>query len=257
MRELVFAVEYAQGADPVMDVFREHEELRSRSIACHVSSKGIWRIDRFTGSTDVLEAIDRVYADHDRCLDCLTGVHDRQSTVHETLDASSGPRTVYTFRDVTTDCYAIPCLTCKQVTKGVLSETERSGDTEEWRLLLRDDGGVDDFYADLEATLRPGLSVEFAQIAEPTYWTDKAVTVAELPAEQRTAVEAAVQHGYYETPRGISLSDLAEELDLPRSTLQYRLQQAESWIVERFVHNSTLGDIALSLRERDSQTVTA
>lgn len=257
MRELVFAVKYDSGADPVMDVFREHEALHSRTIACHVSSEGIWRIDRFNGPTDALEAIDRVYADHDRCLDCLTGVHDRQSTVHETLDASSGSRTVYTYRDVTTDCYSIPCLTCKHVTKGVLSESERQSDTEEWRLLLRDDAGVGDLYADLEASLRPGLSVEFAQIAEPTYWIEKTVTVAELPAEQRTAVEAAVQHGYYETPRGISLSDLAEELDLPRSTLQYRLQQAESWIVERFVRNSTLGDIALSLRERDSRSITA
>jgi len=94
-----------------------------------------------------------------------------------------------------------------------LSESERNGDTEEWRLLLRDDGGVGDLGADLEASLRPGLSVEFAK--------------------------------------------LAEELDLPRSTLQYRLQQAESWIVERFVRNSTLGDVALALRERDSRTVTA
>lgn len=257
MRELVFAVTYEQGADPVMDVFGEYEGLRSRSMACHVSTEGIWRIDRFTGPRDGLAEIDRVYTGHERCLDCVTGVHDRRSTAHEILNADSGSRTIYTFRDVTTDCYAIPCLTCKHVSKGVLSESERNGDTEEWRLLLRDDDGVGDLYADLEASLRPGLSVEFAKLAEPTYWTNKAVTVAELPTEQRTAVEAAVRHGYYRTPRGISLSDLAEELDLPRSTLQYRLQQAESWIVRRFVQNSTLGDVALALRERDSRTVTA
>lgn len=257
MRELIFAVEYDQGADPVMDVFREYEELRSRSIACHVTCDSIWRIDRFTGPTEALEEIDRVYADHDRCLDCLTGVHDRQSTVHETLDASSGSRTIYTFRDMTPECYAIPCLICKYLTRGVLSESERSGDTEEWRLLLRSDGGVGDLYAELEASLRPGLSVELAQLTEPTYWTDKAATIDELPTEQRVAVESAVTHGYYETPRAISLSSLAEELNLPRSTLQYRLQQAESWIVERFVRNSTLGDVALVLREQDSRTITA
>jgi len=72
------------------------------------------------------------------------------------------------------------------------------------------------------------LAVAFAKIADPTYWTEKAVTVAELPSEQRTAVEAAVENGSYQTPRGISLSELAEKLDLPRSTLQYRLQEAES-----------------------------
>jgi len=100
-----------------MDVFREYEGLRSRSIACHVSSDGIWRIDRFTGPGEALAEVDRVYADHDRCLDCLTGVHDRRSTVHETLDTDSGSRTLYTYRDVTTDCYAIPCLTCKHVSR--------------------------------------------------------------------------------------------------------------------------------------------
>lgn len=257
MREFIFSVKYDKGTDPVMDVFRKHEELRSRSMACHVTCNGIWRIDRFTGPTEALEEIDRVYADHDRCLDCLTGVHDRRSTVHETLDADSGSRTVYTYRDMTPECYAIPCLTCKHLSRGVLSESERSGDTEEWRLLLRSDGGVGDLYAELEASLRPGLSVEFAQLTEPTYWTDKAATIAELPTEQRSAIEAAVTHGYYETPRAISLSNLAEELDVPRSTLQYRLQQAESWIVERFVQNSTLGDVALVLQEQNSRTITA
>ncbi len=117
-----------------MDVFGEHEALRSRSVACHVSSEGIWRIDRFTGPTDVLEAVDRVYADHDRCLDCLTGIHDPQSTVHETLGASSGLRTVYTFRDVTSDCYEVPGLTYKYISKDVLSKSKRQGDTEEWWL---------------------------------------------------------------------------------------------------------------------------
>lgn len=57
-----------------------------------------------------------------------------------------------------------------------------------------------DLYTDLEPDLRLGLSAEFAQLAEPTYWSKKTVTVAELSTEQRTAVEAADQHGYYETP---------------------------------------------------------
>ena len=241
-----------------MDVFGEHEALRSRSVACHVSSEGIWRIDRFTGPTDVLEAVDRVYADHDRCLDCLTGIHDPQSTVHETLGASSGLRTVYTFRDVTSDCYEVPGLTYKYISKDVLSKSKRQGDTEEWwPPPPRDNGGVGDLSADLEASLRSGLSVEFAKIPEPTYWAKKAVTVAELPTEQRTAVETAVEYGYYETPPGILLADLAEELDLPQSTLQYRLQQTESWIIEQFVRNLTLGDVALALKERDSRIVTA
>jgi hypothetical protein len=47
---------------------------------------------------------------------------------------------------------------------------------------------------------------------------------------------------------------LAAELDVPRSTLQYRLQRAEGWIVRQFVRNSTLGDVAGILRDRDTDT---
>jgi predicted DNA binding protein len=257
MRELVFAVEYDPGADPVMDVFIENEGIRSRSIACHVSEEGIWRIDRFTGPPEALAAIDRVYDTHDRCLDCVTGVHDRRTTEYEVLDAAANSRTLYTFREAGSGCFSVPCLTCKHVRRGVLSESERRDGTEEWRMLLRDDGGVGDLYRDLESSLRSGLSVEFAQLSEPTYWTNKSVSVAELPYEQRTAIEAAVERGYYETPRAISLGGLADELGVPRSTLQYRLQQAEGWIIGRFVHNSSLGDVALALRERETRTVSA
>lgn len=257
MRELVFAIEYDPGADPIMDVFIDSDDLRSRSIACHVSKDGVWRVDRFTGPADALERLERVYSDHDRCLDCVTGVHPHPTTEYEVLGADATSRTVYAFRETRTGCFSIPCLTCKHVRKGVLCESERDGDTEEWRLLLRDDSGVGALYEDLEANLREGLSVEFTQIADPTYWTQQAVTVEELPYEQRAAVEAAVSHGYYETPRAISLSELAGELDIPRSTLQYRLQRAESWIVTRFVRNSSLGDVALALDKHESWSVTA
>lgn len=50
----------------------------------------------------------------------------------------------------------------------------------------------------------------------------------EVPREQRTALQAAVEHGYYETPRQIELSDLAEKLEIPRSTLSYRLR---NWLL--------------------------
>ncbi len=64
------------------------------------------------------------------------------------------------------------------------------------------------------------------------------MTLAELPPEQQAAVEAAVEHGYYRTPRDTSLTELAETLDVSRSTLQYRLQRAEAWIVRSFVTRS-------------------
>ncbi|MFC6756302.1 helix-turn-helix domain-containing protein [Halomicroarcula sp. GCM10025894] len=51
-------------------------------------------------------------------------------------------------------------------------------------------------------------------------------------------MEAAVDYGYYRTPRDVSLTELADRLDVSRSTLQYRLQRAEAWIVRSFVTRS-------------------
>ena len=51
--------------------------------------------------------------------------------------------------------------------------------------------------------------------------------------KQREIVQAAVEQGYYETPRQTSLGDLAEEFDVSRSALSQRLAAVESKLVER------------------------
>ena len=56
-----------------------------------------------------------------------------------------------------------------------------------------------------------------------------------LSAEQEAALRAAVEHGYYETPRTVDVSELADHLDVPRSTLTYRLRRAEAHLAERYV----------------------
>lgn len=257
MRELVCTIKYKPRVDPIMDEFMAYETTRSRSIACHVSHEGIWRIDRLTGPPESLDMIDYIYSEHDRCLDCVTGVHAHSTTEHEILGADTNSRTIYTFRETRADCLSMPCLISKHVQKGVLCESVRRVDTEEWRLLLRDDTRINDLYEDLEANLRVGLSIIFGQLSNPSYWTDKSVSITELPFEQRTAMEAAVSYGYYETPREISLSDLAKKLDVPQSTLQHQLQQAETWIVSQFAHNSSLGDITSALRKQDRRIISA
>jgi predicted DNA binding protein len=44
-----------------------------------------------------------------------------------------------------------------------------------------------------------------------------------------------VEHGYYETPRNVDVGELADHLDVPRSTLTYRLRRAEAALAERHV----------------------
>ena len=60
-------------------------------------------------------------------------------------------------------------------------------------------------------------------------------TTEVVPAEQREALQTAVEHGYYETPRKVDLSELAAEIGIPRSTLSYRLRRAEAQLAKQFV----------------------
>jgi len=52
---------------------------------------------------------------------------------------------------------------------------------------------------------------------------------------RRAALRAAVEHGYYESPREIDAGDLADHLDIPRSTLTYRLRRAEEHLAKQHV----------------------
>ncbi|WP_197409841.1 helix-turn-helix domain-containing protein, partial [Haloferax profundi] len=45
---------------------------------------------------------------------------------------------------------------------------------------------------------------------------------------------------YYETPRRNTVKEISETLDIPNSTLQYRLTRAEAWLAREFV-TDTLG----------------
>ncbi|WP_458189992.1 helix-turn-helix domain-containing protein [Haladaptatus sp. NG-WS-4] len=69
-------------------------------------------------------------------------------------------------------------------------------------------------------------------------WEDDVLSLVDLPYEQRKALETAVEQGYYETPHDIKTHELAAHLDIPRSTLQYRLQRAEAWLAKLFADTS-------------------
>jgi len=58
-----------------------------------------------------------------------------------------------------------------------------------------------------------------------------------LTERQREVVLAAVEHGYYETPRRCSLTELADEMGIAKSTCSGTLQRAEEALVEYFLTN--------------------
>jgi hypothetical protein len=55
-----------------------------------------------------------------------------------------------------------------------------------------------------------------------------------LTAHQREVLDAAIAAGYYEQPRGTSLTDLASGLDMAKSTLSGVLRRAEAALVTSY-----------------------
>ncbi|KZN24545.1 DNA-binding protein [Haladaptatus sp. R4] len=60
-----------------------------------------------------------------------------------------------------------------------------------------------------------------------------------LTERQREFVTAAVQRGYYDTPRGCTLTELAEEFEVHKSAASRLLHRAEGRIMREFVESAT------------------
>lgn len=236
MREIVFTIEFDPGSDPVMDVFAEHPRAQARMVACAVAPDSSWRLDRLTGPEGALERLDEVFLDPGRCNECLDGRPSCGATrEYEVLERDATSRIVYTYLVEPGYCHSIPALAAEHLGFGVLYDARRRRSTYEWRLLMPDDDGVGTLHDALEGGLRDDVTLELNRLSRPTHWYDRFVATDDLGFEQREALEAAVDGGYYETPRQVTLDELANRLGLPRSTLRYRLRRAEAWLVDRYV----------------------
>ncbi|KDE58456.1 bacteriocin [Halostagnicola sp. A56] len=69
-----------------------------------------------------------------------------------------------------------------------------------------------------------------------------------LSERQLEVVVAAVDEGYYDTPRRCSLTELAEHLGIAKSTCSETLHRAEETVVKRFVEESQVSDRNGSLK---------
>jgi hypothetical protein len=107
---------------------------------------------------------------------------------------------------------------------------------------MRSDRNVGLLFDNLGARLRDGLSFRMGHLREAEGWQRTPLDDARLPPEQRLALERAVDAGYYETPRAVSLDELATDLDVPRSTLSYRLRRAEARLARTFVDRNGIAD---------------
>lgn len=233
MREYVFTLAYDRGVDPVMDVFIDHPEAEARSITCSVVGKDMWRLDRFTGPEAAMAALDELVLDANRCNECPKGACDSYRE-HELLERETTRATVYTFRQGIDNCPALPYHATQHLGPGLFFETRRRGNEYEWRVLTRNETGAGELYDQMRENFPDGVRISLSHLSDPGTWGDTAAPGGDLSYEQRAAVEAAVDAGYYETPRDCTLADVAEDTGIPRSTLQYRLQRAESWLAREF-----------------------
>jgi len=62
--------------------------------------------------------------------------------------------------------------------------------------------------------------------------------ISHLTEKQQRALIAAYAFGYYDLPRKISLAQLAEKLDLARSTLDMHLRKAERGLLYHIINES-------------------
>jgi hypothetical protein len=238
MREFVFTLEYEPRSDPVQDAFIEHPELIGQSLECSVTTESMWRLDRFGGPESALERLDEtLFVDH-HCEECIGHQHCHGPFEYETVAETPAAKTVYTHRPEFESCHSIPYVAANQLGDGLFFETLRRENRYRWHVLLRDEHAVSQVVDALQSDLDEGISLRFEHINRPTRWKEQFVTAADLPPEQRVALETAVERGYYSTPRETTAESIADDLDVPQSTFQYRLQRAESWLATQFVAES-------------------
>jgi predicted DNA binding protein len=230
MREFTFDLNYEPWVDELAGVFAESEDLLVRSL--NAPGRGwYWRLTRASGPAAALESLEEVQVGGDLSAAQLAG--DTELTVHhDIIERAARRRVIYSFVS-DPGGRTVHGLIAERFGPGVVVETIRQGDRQHWRLLLHPGETVGEFHDELVDRLHDGVSFQMCAIREATTWREQA-NPGELPEEQRRAVRAAVEAGYYESPRAATLDEIADTLGVPRSTLSYRLRKAEAHLARAF-----------------------
>jgi predicted DNA binding protein len=232
MREFVFTLHYGQGADPVMDTFIEAPRARSEAFVCSLDGEQAWRLERVVGPTAALDRIeDRLLAPGG---ESISGRPCEGERYVDLLDAGPGHRVVYTYLADITGCETVPGLADRYLPGGVLFRLVRQEGEQRWQLLMRDDEKVGLLYDALSAALREGIRFEFGHLDSAGAWAADMLSSLTIAPDQHRVLRTAAEMGYYELPRETTLDEIADRLDLPRSTVSYRLRRAEAQLVEYY-----------------------
>jgi hypothetical protein len=83
---------------------------------------------------------------------------------------------------------------------------------------------------------------EFGMSYEVEYLRQSPTSSDLLTERQRALLVEATERGYYDTPRRCTLTELAETMDLAKSTLSERLHRIEGAVMKEFVAGLDAGD---------------
>jgi predicted DNA binding protein len=230
VREVAFTVDYEPGCNAVADALADHPDATVRSLSLHVTETSLWRVDYATGSDDALAAIEGAFRRGNYYADCLLPENCGATERTEVLDDGAA-LVLYSYWERTPTCASVPHLALEHLGEGVLFETRRAGRSYRWRV-LHDVGEVRAFLDAVDAAVAHTGDITVHRVTDAGPPEGRS---PELSDEQERTLRAAVDHGYYETPRAVDAGELAELLDSPRSTVTHRLRRAEAALATRHV----------------------
>lgn len=233
MREIVFALEYAPGTNAVADILADNPEAKIRSLSCHVTPENLWRVDHVTGGQGALDELAETVADSAYYTDCLARRDCEADWETRVLDRTDDALVLYSYWSRTPSCTSIPHLAIDHFGDGLIFQTTWVGRRYEWRIIAPEETAYREFREAIETEIDETTGVSFVRVGD----AESAVSADDstLTPEQDAAVRAAVEHGYYQTPREIETYELAEKLGSPGSTLSYRLRRAEAKLADAYV----------------------
>ncbi|MFC4436459.1 MULTISPECIES: helix-turn-helix domain-containing protein [Natrialbaceae] len=254
MREYSVLFTYERGVHPVRDIYIDHPEVVATALAISASPDTGWRVERITGPERALDALETVYLNPDICNECIWPHPACDARVeYEVLEHEPTTRTVYHSTAEETFCYSVSALAVATLGDGLVFNATQRGPHYEWRVLIPANRDLGVFHDALQSDLPDDVTLTVRRVGTPEQWqhTNRS-NGTDIPYEQRKALETAVRLGYYEYPRKATLEDVADELNLPLTTLRYRLRRAEAWAVT-IARGTTLPAGQIS----DEQDVTA
>ena len=235
LREVTFTLAYERGVDPVADVLHEHPTLQASRISITLGPTSAVQLVRLTGPPEATDRLQMVLENREFRPRSIGAEPCRVTSTVYPLECTPRRRLCCVYVDELDDCPSIDSAIAAASGTGTICECNAHVGREQWRVLLRSDECVGDLFELVEETCTAGIDVELGHIGEATTWHGDDFVGSDLTGTQQQAIAEAAARGYYERPREVTIGELAAELDVPESTLSYRLRMAESQLVKRYL----------------------